>query len=189
MPDREILRKLDKEELIFLLEDSAKNWLAHDGLWFQAVEKEYDLPTALKLDKIAWKHFTQIEAKRIMRRQNIEQGGGIDSLENALKFRLYARLNEQAIHRLGDKSLRYEMTDCRVQAARERKKMDLLPCKSVGIIEYAYFAWTIDSRIRTSIVACPPDEKQRDYYCAWLFELESEFISEDQLLPERYRFD
>ena len=32
MPDREILMQLDKETLITMLEDSAKNWLAHDGL-------------------------------------------------------------------------------------------------------------------------------------------------------------
>ena len=98
-------------------------------------------------------------------------------------------MNEQAIHRLDDNSLRYEMTDCRVQSARERKKMDLFPCKTVGIVEYAYFAWTIDPRIRTSIIACPPDEKQRAYYCAWLFELESESIPKDQLLPKGYGFD
>ena len=32
------LRTLDKEELVRILIDDAKNWLAHDGLWFQAVE-------------------------------------------------------------------------------------------------------------------------------------------------------
>ena len=189
MPDREILRKLDKETLIDLLEDSAKNWLAHDGLWFQAIENEYDISVAIKLDKIAWKYFTQVEAKRIMRRMEIEQGCGIDALQKALQFRHYARLNEQELHRLDEKTLRYEMTECRVQVARERKKMDPFPCKPVGIVEYAYFAYTVDPRIRTSIIACPPDEHERDFYCAWLFKLEDEPIPEDQLLPTGFTLD
>ncbi|ABS25257.1 hypothetical protein Anae109_1048 [Anaeromyxobacter sp. Fw109-5] len=32
------LRSLDEEELVRIVMDDAKNWLAHDGLWFQAVE-------------------------------------------------------------------------------------------------------------------------------------------------------
>ena len=32
---------LDRAELAGLLEDAALNWLALDGLWFQAVEKKF----------------------------------------------------------------------------------------------------------------------------------------------------
>lgn len=80
-----------------MLEDQAKNWLAHDGLWFQAVEKQYDMKTAIELDKEAWISFTQIEAKRIMRRHDISPGSGIPALKKALQFRLYARINEQSL--------------------------------------------------------------------------------------------
>jgi len=31
---------LNREELLALLTSAAKNWLAHDGLWFRAVEAE-----------------------------------------------------------------------------------------------------------------------------------------------------
>ena len=72
MPDRDILHSLSKETLIDMLEDSAKNWLAHDGLWFQAVERQFGMEKAIELDKEAWITFTQIEAKRIMRRHGIE---------------------------------------------------------------------------------------------------------------------
>ena len=189
MQYRDLYRELDKDTLIDLLEDSAKNWLAHDGLWFQAVENELDLSSAIKLDAIAWKYFTQVEARRIMKRMGIDQDGGLDALEKALKFRFYSRLNKQTLKRLDQTSLRYEMNDCRVQTARERKKMDLFPCKPVGIVEYAYFAYTIDPRIRTSIIACPPDVHERDYYCAWLFTLEDEAIPEDQLFPDGFTVD
>lgn len=33
MDRREWLMQYSKEELIGFLEDAAKNWLAHDGLW------------------------------------------------------------------------------------------------------------------------------------------------------------
>ena len=94
MPERESLLQLDKESLVDMLEDAAKNWLAHDGLWFQAAEKSFDMKTAMDLDRKAWKLFTQVEAKRIMRRLGLEPGGGLEALETALQFRLYARIND-----------------------------------------------------------------------------------------------
>ena len=139
MPERDILLALDKETLVDLLEDAAKNWLAHDGLWFQAVEKEFGMDAALKLDAKAWKIFTQLEAKRIMHHLGIAPGGGIEALEQALQYRLYARINEQSMYRVDDRTLRFEMNACRVQTARERKGLPDFPCKSVGIVEYAYF--------------------------------------------------
>ena len=127
MPERDFLLELDKETLVDLLEDAAKNWLAHDGLWFQAVEKQFGMDAALKLDAQAWKIFTQLEAKRIMRQLEIEPGGGIDALDKALRYRQYARINDQEIYRVDDRTLRLEMKECRVQAARERKGLPDFP--------------------------------------------------------------
>ena len=184
MPDREILATLSKEILIDMLEDAAKNWLAHDGLWFLSVEKHYGMQKAIELDKEAWISFTQIEAKRIMRRHGIEQGGGISALKKALQFRLYARINAQSIIVEDEKNLRFEMNDCRVQSARKSKGLDDFPCKPVGIAEYAYFAHTIDPRIRTSVIACPPDPHPEEFYCAWQFTLEDGPIALEDLIKE-----
>ena len=81
MPERDFLLELDKETLVDLLEDAAKNWLAHDGLWFQAVEKGFGMDAALKLDAQAWKIFTQLEAMRIMRQLEIDPGGRLLRLD------------------------------------------------------------------------------------------------------------
>jgi hypothetical protein len=182
MTDHSILHNLSKEELISLLEDQAKNWLAHDGLWFQAVEKQYGLDKAIELDKEAWIIFTQIEAKRIMKRLNIEPGEGISALKKALQFRLYARINLQSLIEVDQNTLRFEMNDCRVQSARKRKGLDDFPCKPVGIAEYAYFAHTIDNRIKTEVISCPPDPHPEEFYCAWLFTLQDQSIDIDDLL-------
>ena len=167
------LEKLSKEELIEIIEDEAKNWLAHDGLWFQAVERHFGIETAIKLDEEAWKDFTVIEANRIKKRLNLPEDGGLDALEQALNFRMYRRINNQVIERPDNNTLILKMIDCRVQQARERKNMTFFPCKSVGLIEYSYFAKTIDKRIKTEVIKCPPDDiKDVDFYCAWKFVVE-----------------
>jgi hypothetical protein len=167
------LKDLPRETLLGMLEDFAKNWLAHDGLWFQAVEGECDLETAIKLDTQAWEKFTRIEARRIMARHGIGENGGLEALKVALGYRLYAVLNEQTISDEKENSFVFKMVDCRVQSARRRKNLPPFPCKSVGLVEYSEFARTIDPRIRTECLACPPDKEKRDFYCGWRFFIES----------------
>jgi len=161
---------MDKKDAI--IADFAKLWLAHDGLWFQAVEKEFDLETAIKLDTMAWSKFSPLEAKRILVRLGKEPGGGLDTLEEALGQRLYAFVNKQRIVEKTDKKIVFEMTACRVQDARHRKGLDSFPCKEVGIVEYTTFAETIDPRIKTRCLKCPPDEYNSEYWCRWEFYIE-----------------
>lgn len=162
-------KDLSKEQLLELLQDAAKNWLAHDGLWFQQVENKCDMATAIELDANAWKQFTQIEAKRIMKRLHMKPGGGIPALIQALAFRLYAFINIQELSEVTAKRCIFRMVNCRVQSARKRKGLPDFPCKPVGIIEYEYFAKTIDPRIKTHCIACPPDPHPEDFYCSWEF--------------------
>lgn len=155
-----------------MLTDFAKNWLAHDGLWFQAVEKQFGIDKAIELDRKAWEKFTVIEAKRIMARHQIPENSGLDGLKKALGFRMYAFINVQEIRSETDNSFEFYMIDCRVQSARRRKQMPLFPCKSVGIVEYSGFARTIDSRLKTECIACPPDESAgNEFFCGWRFSI------------------
>ena len=163
---------LSKEELIRLLQDASKNWLAHDGLWFRAVEDTFGTETAIELDRKAWESFTVIEAKRIMKRLGLEPGGGIPALIQALKFRMYAHINIQKVVEQDGKRCVFRMNRCRVQEARKRQNLPDFPCKSVGIVEYSGFARTIDSRIETKCLACPPDLHPPDFWCAWEFTLD-----------------
>ena len=166
------LKDLDRETLEAMLSDFAKNWLAHDGLWFQAVEKHTDMKIAIDLDTQAWAKFTVIEAQRIMARHNIPQGSGLDGLKKALQYRLYAFINIQEIRNETDSSFEFYMVDCRVQSARQRKALPLFPCKSVGIVEYTEFARTIDPRIKTNVICCPPDmDAGKGHFCGWRFSI------------------
>ena len=167
-----LLHSLSKEELIDIICDDAKNWLAHDGLWFQAVEARYGMDIAIDADRDAWEKFTVIEAKRIMARLGIEPGGGIPALIECLKHRFYARLNLQQALEVSETRAVFRMDDCRVQSARKRKGLADFPCKSVGIVEYSEFARTIDPRLQTRCLACPPDAHPEEYWCAWEFSLQ-----------------
>ncbi|MHA1491841.1 MAG: DUF6125 family protein [Promethearchaeota archaeon] len=167
----EELLKLSKEELINYIEDLSKNWLAIDGTWFQAVESEFGLEKAIDLDVKQWKRFTVIEAKRIMQRLNLPKKGGIPALFKALNFRVYANINTQEIIEVSKNRCVFRMNNCRVQFARKQRNLPDFPCKPVGMIEYGDFAKTIDPRIKTRCICCPPDAHPKNYYCAWEFTL------------------
>ena len=169
---RKDLEGLTKEELINYIEDLSKNWLAIDGTWFQAVEREFGLEKAIELDVAQWKRFTVIEAKRIMKRFNIPENGGIQGLVKALNYRVYANINVQETVEISENRCVFRMNDCRVQSARKRRNLPDFPCKSVGIVEYEDFAKTIDPRIKTKCITCPPDQHPDNYYCAWEFTIE-----------------
>jgi hypothetical protein len=167
------IEELSREKLLVLLKNFAKNWLAHDGLWFQAVERAHGMEQAIELDAEAYGRFSPIEAKRIKNFLGLPEQGGLEALETALQYRLYAVLNKQRSE-IKDGALLFYMNDCRVQSARKRRGLPDFPCKEVGLVEYSTFAAEIDSRIKTACIACPPDEHPDEYYCAWKFWVEGE---------------
>lgn len=165
------LEELSKEELLQVVDDFAKNWLAHDGLWFQAVEQAHGMEAAIEADRAAWEKFTVIEARRIMERLGLAPGGGIPALLECLQHRFYGRLNTQEVTEATPDRAVFVMRDCRVQSARQRKGLPDFPCKTVGIAEYTGFASAVDPRIQTRCVACPPDAHGDDAWCTWEFTL------------------
>ena len=162
------IEKLSQKKLLELTKNFAKNWLAHDGLWFQAVEKADGLEKAIELDAEIWSRFSPIEAKRIKQFLGLPEQGGLEALKKALEYRLYAVLNIQQSEPK-DGMLTFYMNECRVQNARKRKGLSDFPCKKVGLVEYETFAKTIDSRIKTRCITCPPDDHPEEYYCRWEF--------------------
>jgi hypothetical protein len=159
--------ELTREELLKIIDMYAKNWLAIDGTWFLAAEQRYDIDTAIALDTESWRKFSPIEAKRIMKEIRIPPNSGLEGLKKALQYRVYARLNRQSIEDVDDTRFIFRMEKCRVQDARKRKGLPDFPCKSVGLVEYTEFAKTIDSRLKTRCLGCPPDPHPEEWWCAW----------------------
>lgn len=163
---------MSREELLRALEMFARNWLAHDGCWFLAAEERLGMETAIELDALSWKRFAAAEAKRIMTTFNIAPHGGLEALERALGLRFYALINSQRAEWSDDhKRFRFFMETCRVQQTRTGKALPPFPCKQVGIVEFETFARTVDPRIRTTCLQCPPDEISTSY-CGWEFTID-----------------
>ena len=163
------LKALPRETLLDLVEKLSVNWLANDGIWFQAVEKQFGMGDAKRCNDTCWTRFSPFEAHRIKALLQLPDDGGLPALKQALGLRLYAFINEQSIKEVDDRCFIFEMNNCRVQAARKRKGLPDYPCKSAGMVEYPYFASTIDSRIRTECIGCPPDAHPDEWFCAWKF--------------------
>ncbi|MCP4724903.1 MAG: hypothetical protein GY863_07695 [bacterium] len=164
------IHTLPREELLKLLDVYAKNWLAHDGCWFLAIEEKYGIDIAIEMDTRAWERFAGIEAKRIVKTFDIPENGGLKALESAFSYRLYAMINKQEAEWKDDNTLIFMMKECRVQVARRRKNLPDFPCKPVGTVEFTQFAKAVDPRIAARCITCPPDPVT-DKFCAWEFTL------------------
>ena len=164
------LTNMPKEKLISLIDAMSLNWLANDGIWFQTVEARQDMHTSKRCNDTCWTRFSPLEASMIKGFLKLPDQGGLDALRRAFNFRIYARINQQTVEKEGD-SLVLKVVTCRVQDARKRRGLEDYPCKSAGLTEYGVFAKTIDSRIRTECICCPPDEHPEQWACAWRFYL------------------
>jgi hypothetical protein len=163
------LLDMSKEELLDLTSNLGVNWIANDGIWFQAVENGHGMNDAKRCNDSCWTRFSPFEAWSIKEFLGLPEKAGLEGLKKALRFRMYARINVQSIIDEGPTSIVFQMNDCRVQSARKRRGLNDYPCKSAGLVEYAYFAEAIDSRITTECIGCPPDPHPEEWFCAWRF--------------------
>ncbi len=158
-----------KDELLKII---GINWLVNDGVWFQTIENSAGMNDAKRCNDSCWGQFSPFEAMSIKKLLNLPKEAGLDGLKEALGLRLYSRINKQKIVDETETSFTFQMTECRVQVARKRKGLTDYPCKSAGLVEYPYFAQTIDKRIKTECIGCPPDKHPEEWFCAWKFILE-----------------
>lgn len=169
-----VFRKdLDREQLMELIEIYSKNWLAMDGLWFQALEARHGMDETMEADIEVWEKFTVIEARKIKKFLGLAEKPGLEGLASALALRLYANVNRDEIIIEGN-TLTYRMLECRVQHARSSKGMEFHPCRAVGIVEYGGFAKAIDERIECECLSCFPQVTDESCHCAWRFTLVEE---------------
>jgi len=163
------LLNLPKEKIEQLRDAASVNWLANDGVWFQAIEFTRGMNDAKRANDSTWAQFSPFEARTIKKILGLGDFPGIEGLKKALQYRLYNYVNKQDIIDETPNSFLFKMVECRVQMARKRKGLPDYPCKSGGLVEYTTFAETIDPRIKTMVVSCPPDPHPDDFYCAWRF--------------------
>lgn len=166
------LLDMSRDDLLTIMETLGMNWIAGDGVWFQAVESMHGMDDAKRCNDSCWTRFSPFEGWSIKEFLGLPQEAGIEGLKKALRFRLYSRINVQSIIDEAPHRIVFQMNDCRVQSARRRKGLDDYPCKSAGLVEYKTFAESIDKRILTECVGCPPDPHTEEWFCSWRFTIE-----------------
>jgi len=169
-----LLLDMSEDDLQELIKALAINWLAGDGIWFQAIEFSSGMYDAQRCNDSCWVRFSPFEAWSVKRLLGLPEQAGIDGLKKALRFRMYANINVQSIEEEESGGIVFKMVDCRVQSARKRKGLPDYPCKSAGLVEYRTFASAIDERIHTECIGCPPDDHPGDWWCAWRFSIAGE---------------
>ena len=60
-----VLYRMDEKQLEELLDALSLNWLANDGVWFQAVEKKFGILDAKRCNDTCWTRFSPYEAYHI----------------------------------------------------------------------------------------------------------------------------
>ena len=91
------LDALTREELVELLEITAKDLIALDGTWFQSLEREQGMDTAMEHDRAAWRRFVPSEARRLKKLLDISDSCGLEGLAEALPLRCTSLANEWEI--------------------------------------------------------------------------------------------
>lgn len=165
------LRALSEEELAGLKNAVAVNWLANDGVWFQAVEFSMGIDDARRCNNSTWAQFSPFEALSVKQFLGLPETSGLEGLRRAFEFRVYATINHQSFEEDTPQSFILRVNACRVQEARKRKGLDDYPCKSGGLIEFGAFAEAVDPRIKTEYIGCPPDPHPEEWFCAWRFSI------------------
>lgn len=106
------LDALTREELIELLEITAKDLIALDGTWFQSLEREQGMDAAMEHDRTAWRRFVPSEARRLKKLLGLSDSCGLEGLAEALPLRCTSLANEWEIRWEDDGSLAFRITDC-----------------------------------------------------------------------------
>lgn len=166
----EAVKSLSREKLEALVEAYAKNAIALDGVWFQAVERDGGMDVAMRYDIEAWDRFGLTEARRLKKLLGLGERPGLEGLAAALPLRFQSLANESSVHWEGDAVI-YRIEVCRVQKARHDKGLGYHPCKSVGILEHPSFAHGIDDRLSAICLSCFPDVTDDTCSCSWKFTL------------------
>ncbi len=167
----EILRNLDKEELIKLLLLQVRNVWRVDGLYFLGIEKRFGTEAATEIDKEAWRILAKIEAKDLMRTMGKNKVNDLKEFIELLVKTGWALYQEEKKIEVGEGEAVFKIVKCKVQETRIRKGLEVFPCKPVRLGYLEEFVKTINPNIKVEVVRCPPDEKNPEFWCGWRFVL------------------
>ncbi|MFC1902769.1 DUF6125 family protein [Chloroflexota bacterium] len=142
-----------------------------DGLWFTAVEQEFGLDAALKLDEEVWRRFGLAQARRVKNGFGIREESPIRAVIGMLQVDPVMVVYKPEIVALSANKAVFRCTNCPPQKARIRDGRGEFPCKPVGEAFFSSYGQAVDAGMKLSCLICPPDAHPPQYWCEWQFEL------------------
>jgi hypothetical protein len=168
--DRVMLKALDPDKLVDLLQIHCRDLWSVDGLYYIFIEERYDTDVATDIDAQVWQTMGKIEARRLKKLLGLKDNN-LESFAEAFKYTSWALDLEwkEYEHDFPNGIFIIRNVDCRVQNTRLKKGLPVFACKKVRYGFMSSFAKEFNPDIEVECVTCPPDEKPDDKWCEWRF--------------------
>jgi len=164
------LEKLPRETLIDIIEMLGKNWLTVDGLWFQNIEGEFGLETAVRFDEKMWERQSLAEAWRIKKVLKIAEKGPLAVAKaNIFLTGYFNRAVEVELQEISPNKVIQTFIHCPNQESMIKHGQPVFACKKLGLTERVNFAKVIDPEVKVRCLTCPPDPHPPNVWCQWEF--------------------
>lgn len=160
------LDELPRDALIELAKTYSRNWQSLDGLWFGAVEAEYGLEAAARLDLKNWARQSVTEAERIQKALRL--GGGLESVLTVLSFMSWQLTSPLfVIEEESPERVVFSYRRCAVQEGRRKQGKPEFHCKPMKLTLLSNIARVAEPRAKVRCLNAPPDPRSGDAWCRW----------------------
>ncbi len=168
----DILKSMNKEQLIDFTTLYTRAVLTVDGLWFLEIEKSLWIDEAIRLDENVWHIFGRLAMKRLKNFLRIETVSSLEEIVRLITLSpMFICLGGEA--RINKRKCIASVAHCHPQKKRLQKGMGEFPCKSVGKSHFEGMVAEMGPGVRYSCIFCPPDEHPENLWCQWEVWLET----------------
>jgi hypothetical protein len=166
--DTEMLRAHQPERLLDLFFTHIRNVWRVDGLYFLGIEDKFGTQAATDVDMYCHKILGKIEAKALVKVLEPKERG-IPELITALKHSCWSLdLLDKTYEVEGNRAV-LTVVACGTQLTRQKKGLDVFPCKQVRSGYLENFTKTFNPDLTCTCKFCPPDEREDGAWCRWEF--------------------